>query len=67
MVQPKVDEIVKPKQSCRLRGKVLNVERSRLDKMLANNEIVSLIKALGVGIDEHSMYQLRYDRSNNHD
>ncbi len=46
-----------------LRGKVLNVERARLDKMLANNEIVSLIKALGVGIDEQfDMNALRYDR-----
>ncbi|HUC95769.1 MAG TPA: DNA topoisomerase (ATP-hydrolyzing) subunit B [Candidatus Saccharimonadia bacterium] len=46
-----------------LRGKVLNVERSRLDKMLANNEIVSLIKALGVGIDEQfNVEGLRYDR-----
>jgi DNA gyrase subunit B len=46
-----------------LRGKVLNVERSRLDKMLANNEIVSLIKALGVGIDEQfDVSKLRYDR-----
>lgn len=46
-----------------LRGKVLNVERARLDKMLANNEIVSLIKALGVGIEESfDMSGLRYDR-----
>ena len=35
-----------------LRGKVLNTERARLDKMFANNEIVSLIKAMGVGIGE---------------
>jgi DNA gyrase subunit B len=46
-----------------LRGKVLNTERARLDKMLANNEIVSLIKALGVGIDEQfDVSLLRYDR-----
>lgn len=46
-----------------LRGKVLNVERARLDKMLANNEIVSLVKALGVGIeDSFDIGGLRYDR-----
>jgi DNA gyrase subunit B len=46
-----------------LRGKVLNVERARLDKMLANNEILSLIKALGVGIeDSFDVKGLRYDR-----
>lgn len=46
-----------------LRGKVLNVERARLDKMLANNEIVTLIKALGVGIEEQfDINGLRYNR-----
>lgn len=46
-----------------LRGKVLNVERARLDKMLANNEILALIKALGVGIeDSFDANALRYDR-----
>jgi DNA gyrase subunit B len=46
-----------------LRGKVLNVERARLDKMLANNEILSLIKALGVGIEESfDIHGLRYGR-----
>ncbi len=46
-----------------LRGKVLNVERARLDKMLANNEILSLIKAMGVGIeDSFDINGLRYGR-----
>jgi len=46
-----------------LRGKVLNVERARLDKMLANNEILNLIKAMGVGIEESfDVSALRYDR-----
>jgi len=46
-----------------LRGKVLNVERARLDRMLGNNEIVSLIKAMGVGIsDQFDIAGLRYHR-----
>lgn len=46
-----------------LRGKVLNVERARLDRMLGNNEIVNLIKALGVGIsDQFDINGLRYHR-----
>ncbi len=46
-----------------LRGKVLNVERARIDRMLGNNEIVSLIKAFGVGIgDQFDISGLRYHR-----
>lgn len=46
-----------------LRGKVLNVERARLDRMLANAEILNLIKAMGVGIgDSFSVDGLRYHR-----
>lgn len=46
-----------------LRGKVLNVERARLDKMLQNNEIVNLIQAMGVGIGEQfDISGLRYHR-----
>ena len=46
-----------------LRGKVLNVERARLDKMLANNELKSLIIALGTNIGEQfDIESLRYNR-----
>jgi len=46
-----------------LRSKILNVERARLDKMLANNEIKSLIIALGTNInDQFSLEKLRYHR-----
>jgi len=46
-----------------LRGKILNVEQARLDKMLANNEIKALIIALGVGVGEVKDFsRLRYHR-----
>ena len=46
-----------------LRGKVLNTERARLDKMFANKEIVAMIQAFGVGIgDQFDINGLRYHK-----
>lgn len=46
-----------------LRGKILNVERARLDRMLGNNEIKNLIIAMGTGIaDQFEVAKLRYGR-----
>jgi DNA gyrase subunit B len=46
-----------------LRGKILNTERARLDKILGNNEVRSLISALGTGVgDNFDLEGLRYGR-----
>lgn len=46
-----------------LRGKILNTERARLDKILGNNEVRALISALGTGIgDNFGLEGLRYGR-----
>ena len=46
-----------------LRGKIINVEKSRIDKVLANNEIQALITAIGTGVhDEFNIEDARYHK-----
>lgn len=46
-----------------LRGKILNVERARLDRMLTNNEIKALVIAIGTAVaEEFDLSKLRYQR-----
>jgi DNA gyrase subunit B len=46
-----------------IRGKILNVEKARIDKVLANNEVQAIISALGTGIhEEFDLEKLRYHK-----
>ena len=46
-----------------IRGKILNVERARIDRMLKNNEVQTLISAIGAGLgDEFDLEKRRYDK-----
>ena len=46
-----------------IRGKIINVEKARIDKVLGNNEVQALISALGTGVqDEFDINRLRYHK-----
>ena len=46
-----------------IRGKILNVEKARIDKVLANNEVQALVSALGTGVhDDFDIDRLRYHK-----
>src|SRR5205085_11514740 len=46
-----------------IRGKILNVERARIDRMLKNTEIQALVSAIGAGIgDEFDITKIRYHK-----
>ena len=51
-----------------LRGKILNVEKARLDRILGNKEIQAMITAFGTGIHEDfDIKKLKISQDNNHD
>ena len=51
------------RRSCPIRGKILNVEKARIDKILQNNEVQALISAFGTGVHEDfDIEKLRYHK-----
>ena len=63
MVQLKKQEHRATQAILPLRGKILNVEKARIDKIMANAEIRAMITAFGTGIqDDFDISKLRYDK-----
>ncbi len=49
-----------------LKGKILNVEKARMDKILANEEIVTMVQAIGCGLDETTEGEFHFDKLRYH-
>jgi DNA gyrase subunit B len=49
-----------------LKGKILNVEKARMDKILANEEIATMVQAIGCGLDETSEGEFHFDKLRYH-
>lgn len=63
LVAPRLTRDPRTQAILPIRGKILNVERARLDKMLKNNEVTALVTAIGGGVgDEFDAAKARYHK-----